>query len=356
MKYYLSTFILFFFLHRAAATQIWYVRHDATGLNNGTSWADAFTTLDVALGQALYGDTICVASGTYYPSPTNSREAHFLIRNGVHLFGGFSGTETQHSQRNWQLHPTILSGDIGVPGDAADNCYNVLMCREADSTTVLDGLIVEWGNANAGAGNYPSNYRRGGGLFIKPVTPGQVASPRIINCIFRHNKANLQGNAVYVEGTSIAKATPAFHHCRFEDNMGNGASQSVYYLVGTPDVTQTVRMEHNFWAEDFLLIYHTRGSLDIILERDTFMRYGISVIEPFYNSSNIQLKYSVFEDNAELSFSTDTYVAGTRNLSITNCTFANNKSVTDIFIIEHINNSICVYFLLITHILSCRLH
>jgi len=42
-----------------------YVDADATGANNGTSWEDAYTALQPALGDAEDGDDIWVAAGCW---------------------------------------------------------------------------------------------------------------------------------------------------------------------------------------------------------------------------------------------------------------------------------------------------
>lgn len=41
---------------------------------------------------------------------------HFSLNNGVAIYGGFAGTETELEQRNVSANPSILSGDIGVEG------------------------------------------------------------------------------------------------------------------------------------------------------------------------------------------------------------------------------------------------
>ncbi len=50
----------------AAAANTWYVDDSAMGVNGGTSWTDAFTTIGAAITEAGPGDTINVAAGTYY--------------------------------------------------------------------------------------------------------------------------------------------------------------------------------------------------------------------------------------------------------------------------------------------------
>jgi hypothetical protein len=54
--------------------------------------------------------------GIYTPSattiPGDPRSATFQLKSGVAIYGGFAGNETTLSQRDWNVHPTILSGDI----------------------------------------------------------------------------------------------------------------------------------------------------------------------------------------------------------------------------------------------------
>ena len=72
----------------AESGRIVFVDHDAPGLNNGSSWQDAYRTLSSALAVAISGDEIRVAEGVYTPAaPAGSRAATFQLISGVTING-----------------------------------------------------------------------------------------------------------------------------------------------------------------------------------------------------------------------------------------------------------------------------
>ena len=97
-----------------------YVDADATGANDGSSWADAYQYLGYALDNASSGDDIHVAQGIYRPSEGyvavpdfNWRTTTFQLKNGVTLKGGYAGfSEPDPNARDIELYETILSGDL----------------------------------------------------------------------------------------------------------------------------------------------------------------------------------------------------------------------------------------------------
>jgi len=184
----------------------------ATGANNGTSWADAYqgaSGLQSALAGSIAGDQIWVAQGSYEPTAGATRSIYFLLRNGVGVYGGFTGAEGTLDERDWVANVTILTGDLNAndgSGIFTDNSFHVLDATGTTSSAVLDGFTVRGGNANG----ISTNQDRGGGILCV-----SGASPTVRNCIFRENRCSFGGGAGYVNS-----ASPTFLDCRFENNLG----------------------------------------------------------------------------------------------------------------------------------------
>ena len=208
-----------------AAQGILYVKADATGLNDGTSWPDAFTDLQEALAVAQEGDQIWVAAGTYrphvIPDPENIRVADrsvfFELKNGVQLYGGFAGTETRLDQRDAGANVTILSGDLLANDNdnlsiheptRFDNSFHVVFAGAGiDASAVLDGFTITGGNADPPPNNPDDT---GGGLVA------QGASPVVRNVRFIANTAQFGGGM----GT-ISFAAPFLQNVSFIENAAS---------------------------------------------------------------------------------------------------------------------------------------
>ncbi|KMQ59753.1 hypothetical protein ACM40_16680 [Chryseobacterium sp. BLS98] len=149
MKKYLLFSLLAFSNIDAA---VLYVNSSATGSNNGLSWTNAYTDLQTAMSNAIFGDEIWVASGVYKATSTTDRTISFNMKNGVNLYGGFSGTETSVGQRNISQNPTTLSGDIGAIGDNTDNTNTILKIISTTSGITVDGFRIISGRGGGSAG------------------------------------------------------------------------------------------------------------------------------------------------------------------------------------------------------------
>ena len=147
------------------ASKVVYVDSSAVGDNCGENWQNAFTDLQSALAVAdsfyVNIEQVWVAKGTYHPTSGTDRTASFVLVDSVEIYGGFNGNETSLDERNISLHPTRLSGDIGITSDSADNSYHVVVCPDSVSRVLLDGVTIQHGHADglsieqkSGAGIY----------------------------------------------------------------------------------------------------------------------------------------------------------------------------------------------------------
>ncbi|MEI8048228.1 MAG: LamG-like jellyroll fold domain-containing protein [Bacteroidota bacterium] len=213
-----------------------YVRYNATGTANGTSWTNAYTSLQSALDAATASSQIWMAKGQYYPSktswgsttPYDPRDKTFFLNKSVSIYGGFAGTETSTDQRsnygNGGVNETILDGNISDPANATDNIYQIIKIPLSASPN-LDGLSVK---------NSYSSYYNGGGIIFEGINYSGTNTSVVSNCYFSNNTAQL-GSAVYViVYTDNSKCLAQFRNCLFESNTGNGGvngnGQGAIYL------------------------------------------------------------------------------------------------------------------------------
>lgn len=252
MKKYLFFFLFFLPLLPLSAQQRIYVNHAATGSATGHNWSNAYTDLQLALQSAAYGDTMWVAAGTYKPTTDNNRDSSFRVPNGLRLYGGFSGTETELAQRDWEAHPVVLSGDIGVVDDTLDNSYTIMYMAYPDSFTVVDGFTFRFAYAEPADLEFEDGtepYICGGGMYIQGFEG--AAYPDIRHCTFEYNYAWAAGGAVFVNGDGEdASVAPRFLDCIFRHNNTAGYGGAIYRLGGSwaeryPDFGDCV-FEHNF--------------------------------------------------------------------------------------------------------------
>ena len=111
------------------------LKADATGLNDGTSWANAFTNAHDAVAAAIEGDGIVYAAGGKYVC-TNK----FTVARDFAIYGGFAGASESETldDRDPAAHPTVFSGDVA--GD--DYWVNRLIgaTKDSNGTAIWNGL------------------------------------------------------------------------------------------------------------------------------------------------------------------------------------------------------------------------
>jgi hypothetical protein len=227
------------FLWAGVGHAVVYVDQNATGADDGTSWANAYTSLQTALGAAPSGEEIWIAAGVYTPAEAGGdRNATFALRNGVALYGGFAGHEITRISSDPEANPTVLSGDLngddtprilnGHNGfqNPIDNSFHVVTADGTDVTAVLDGVTVTHGYSYLVGGGTPAPpYQAGAGLLV--VT----ASPNFRRVTFELNAAP-RGAAVAVYGSTVE-----FADSQFVDNYADIGTGGGIYVDGSSDVS-----------------------------------------------------------------------------------------------------------------------
>jgi hypothetical protein len=283
-----------------------YVDIDATGNNDGSSWANAYTDIQDAINNTSLPTQIWVAEGTYLPTEGTGNYSTFKIENtSVALYGGFNGTETALNQRDYKNNITILSGDLNGNDNAninhtessrADNAYHVVSFKRAGIGSVIDGFTIEGGNANGSlandCSNPPSTYndaRRGGAIYVQPYNGGTIEAT-IKNCVLEKNTGS--DTAVFSPllgcGQSGIDSDIDFESCIVRNNRSG--SNSAFLFVGSSGYSQ-----------------YSRGSIVNCLFYDNISTSGASTI----------------------FFATSTSNNGNANgidVDVVNSTFANNIS------------------------------
>jgi predicted outer membrane repeat protein len=131
------------------------------------------------------------------------------MKNGVQVFGDFTGMETSVSQRtNYGTegtNETILNGDIDTGGVKTDNSYHVVFNSVIDSTSLLNGFIVTGGYADTYS---EADATHGGGGRILNLN----SSLEIANCCFTLNYAYFGGGILNQE------SSPTVTNCTFDNN------------------------------------------------------------------------------------------------------------------------------------------
>lgn len=190
----------FLLLAIPSGAAVWHVDVNSASSGNGTSWATAFRSIQAGVDAAFDdgGGEVWVKEGLYMETPSDPAGS-IVMREGVHLYGGFAGDETQRDQRDWADHAVNVNGYY-----ARNNARAYHVFKGANNAT-LDGFVIVGGEANGPEGDD----KIGGGLLNAGV------SPTIAHCTFAGNSAGWGGGIANIDG-----ASPLIQECTFGANIG----------------------------------------------------------------------------------------------------------------------------------------
>ncbi|MGQ9809135.1 MAG: right-handed parallel beta-helix repeat-containing protein [Armatimonadota bacterium] len=184
------------------------VKWDSPTNGPGSSWSNAYRTVSAALAAAVSGDEVWVARGRYGEKIT--------LKMSVGLYGGFVGTETARTQRDWRMNVTVLDG--------AGSGNVVTAPAAAISDTVLDGFIIQNGEYGiycfSSSPSIANNVVWGNGQYGIRC---ESSSPTITN-------NTVAGNGRY--GIYCAKSSPSI-----TNNTVAGNEYGIYCTKASPSIT-----------------------------------------------------------------------------------------------------------------------
>jgi hypothetical protein len=291
----------------------------------GTSWSTAKQSVQNAINLASSGDEVWIRSGTYFPTqdytgntaPADNRDKTFYIPDGVKVYGGFDGTETQLYQRrnpNYYInsassYQTILSGDLGTIGNNSDNSYHVVTAAMTTGTGItLDGLIIRDGNAN-GTGSQTINTlnvtRASGGGIIFISASGSTANWTINNCILLSNNGGSNGG-----GARFTYGFLKMSNSIFSSNTISGFSSGggFYYSGSSTAGNGTVTIENSVFVNNTAT---NAGGGIMVVTSPQLTIYNST----FYNNSAPTIGGAIFTGSAATS------------VTLNNSLFYNNLAV-----------------------------
>ena len=299
-----------------------YVDQSAAGMNDGTSWDDAFNDLQAGLAAASSGKQIWVAAGVYHPAGLGgSRSASFQLSSGVEVYGGFAGIESGVTERDAALNVTTLSGDLndndGTTGNG-ENSYHVVNASGVNGTGVLDGFTITAGNAD---GVSPDN--QGGGMISGRLNV--VGSPTVVRCRFVGNVAASGGGMV-----NLAGSAPTVEDCEFVQNTASGVGGGVYSYdvlqgVSSPSFTRCVFTNNAAPASGggAVATRYTRDSFtDCVFVGNSTDQRGGGV---YLRDGSYSLRGCTFEEN-NAAEGGGLQLMGPNTTTLTSCVFRGNSA------------------------------
>lgn len=264
-----------------AEVKIIYCKADGSSLTtvSGLKW-DSAVSLSRARSIANFYNTQtpAVANQIWMKAGTYDLTAAFSLTYAMNIYGGFTGTETDLSQRNWVSNPTIINQTGALQ----------VIWGNLELDVLLDGLILQGGNPT------------GNGAC------GQIAAGTTLrNCIIRNNKAVTAGKfsalITMVPVGSTKKIT--IDNCLVVNNETAIAPSFINIVAGTLiDITNTTianNLSEASGASTGAVIAQTDGSSTLNLKNSIiYNNKTASAAAQSVSGTTMTTGFKVLENNA----------------------------------------------------------
>ena len=293
-----------------------------------------FQSIQAAIDSTQPGDEAWVSGGTYAESIT--------LRSGVGVYGGFSGNETSHDERDWVANPTILDGTSCIGGKQAQH----VVTMDRVTSVTLDGFTVKGGRAKD-IFPLPYEYSAGAGIYTTKTLYAIIRNCQItenasdsgygsgiatfnselymVGCqVIRNIKPS---SLISSSGALFAFSVTTATNCSFSEHEGMGL-RGLFSDIAICDSIFAHNSQGNF--------VHTNGNHSIVFERCKFIENctpdNIWATLYFNNGQNV-VKDSIFLGNHA--------VALYGSVTAIQCNFINNFCAIDGDRITAINSIFC---------------
>lgn len=300
-----------------------YVAVAAAGLNDGSSWTNAFTDLRSALLVSIAGDEVRVAQGVYRPAPpAGDRAGTFLVPAGVAMTGGYAGpANADPDKREPAEFPTVLSGDLSADDQPdfsgmGENTLHVVTIPDG-SGVALDGFTIRAGSADADgfAGS------RGAGVFLAQ------GDPVFMRCRFERN------SAAAAAGIHCTDASLRLVECDFVSNRAFGSAAALHWIdfswVIDPNELVIERCDFVDNRANSAAAFSVAGGAALVVRDSRFLGNHAAVDAAcFFNAGanrlHMEFVNCLFDANTAGSHGVCLWDEVSAGLRVVNCTFTRN--------------------------------
>ncbi len=310
------------------AQNIIYVDSSATGGNTGISWTNAFTDLQSALAIAKDGAQIWVAKGTYFPTSGTNQNISFTININIQLYGGFSGGETSLSQRDTISYSTVLSGDIGVVGNSADNSFIIMETDNLNSDALIDGFTLTK-SSQVGINNNLGKWVISNCNFSinQNAITNNTSAPHILNCMFVNN-SNVNSNPGIIYNST--SSSPLISNCSFIGNSTPGYACAIFNETYSSPIITNCKFFNNTAGNYAGVMFNQTYSSPVIMNCEftgNSTPYYAGVMFNEQNSSPTIINCK-FINNTAASYAGVMFNAENCSPLIMNCEFIGNSAAS----------------------------